>query len=379
MDDRDGDGETAACAASAEESAGTVKASALRWLRGSRAQEGVGKEADGRAEEHSGAAADPGRSDGSDDDDLELTEALDVDDADDGADQVGKDQPAEAKPAVESAADAPAPVHRADLIYFDYDDDDDIDDFDDLGDLDGVLRRQLVAPAPVFAPAPAFAGVDLEETSSADDLDEALPVAPEPVEPESGPAAADAALPLSVAAFTPVSGPRDAADQLETAATWAAPAVAPTPEPALEADPAKAAFKLDEAAIAPLDTTLSLQPIPELQPDFCPLIARSGKPGTDHDDHPARDRADDDLPSPRTRDHAPDDDSWLEAAAFADDVHDVDDPDPDTAHQASDDEDSVEAPSPAAGDPDEGRLDDDALELDLPVDRAGGPCGQRRR
>ncbi|MEZ5930671.1 MAG: sigma factor-like helix-turn-helix DNA-binding protein [Alphaproteobacteria bacterium] len=345
MDERGSDGDDAGSAAPVGDSGSSVTASALRWLRGSRTPEGVEDVAD------RGAHAE----DGSDDDDLELTEALSEDEQDTSDGEPQSVGPAAAEPPpVKAVAQPPQPVDRADLIYFAYDEDDDIDDFDDLGDLDEVAQRPPVRSTPVFAPA--FAEIDLEETSSADDLDEAPVIALEPAEAETGPDEPDA----------PVAPPASAAP--ETKRTAVEPPAVLARVDTFDED--VLASKLDKAAIASIDSSLALQPIPELQPDFSPLVAKSATPKADADQRRQDDQTDghaDDhrpasevpVPSAETGDEDPPE------TALADD--EADDLDLDASLLADDDEDSSDIALQLADEEAEfDALDDDTLELDSP-------------
>lgn len=278
LDDRDPDSE-AVSELPAEESGGSVAASALRWLRRSKPP---GEAPDSSPERDAGPVALDMNDLDDPTDDLELTDRIEAqgpDDPEEGAEKAaGQDAagraaspeptsaalvspapPASAVPAptVSHPQASPRPLPSSDdqaLAFFDFDDDDDIDDFDEL---------DLFSP-----PEPSPAAPERPQAASP------MPdIGPRPgAVPEASPTSKEALQKPAAAARRPAP----------KVGTGAAPVARTSPASPVDDGGARDAGvprKLDEASIAPLDTSLSLQPIPEFQPNRSPLLTKSGKRG----------------------------------------------------------------------------------------------------
>ncbi|MGI9506487.1 MAG: sigma factor-like helix-turn-helix DNA-binding protein [Geminicoccaceae bacterium] len=211
----------------------SVGSSALRWLRGAKSADGPPELAD----------------------DIEQTQVLHLTDVAEADDHIELSNPIHATvtdntPGKDKAEPAPAPrlvKPSAPKVRppLDYDDDDDIGDFDDFGDLDGTLP-----PAPVQRTS-YLAGIDAEALVP--------PAAPE----------------------VHKTVPAEAEDELDNHAVDAPQGHG---HAAGEAEAEEAAPKpASHPPSAPVDPSLSLSPIPELQPESEQTSAQSSQPSSDSD------------------------------------------------------------------------------------------------
>ena len=248
-----------------------VASSALRWLRKS------AKPADQTsATRENGLFRLP-------ETEIELKEPISTADPDDDSSQ--SDQPAETASApeemtpVEDDADvvaAAVEVQAAEDISelpFEFDDGDDLDDFDDLGDLDPGLSSM-----PGRKP-PFFPDIDLNGASTPDNVDSVQGPSPSSADQKMS-----ATEPNEIEEPSPPPSDNHGNDQ---AAETGAPADrdASTPEPVLQKasrppplEETPDSPKLEEAPIAPLEASLALQPIPELQRKAQPSVPASIEP-----------------------------------------------------------------------------------------------------
>ncbi|MDH3658475.1 MAG: sigma-70 family RNA polymerase sigma factor [Alphaproteobacteria bacterium] len=264
----DPEDETTSETSSPEGSGGAVAASALRWLTGSKKHD----ERSDVSDESSQATAQADRSETDDlEHPLDLTAPLDPD-----APQGNDDEKILRTQAPTSPSTAVVKVQTMNgggLPFDLYDIDDDIGDFDDIGTIEDVAQPRPIEKTPFFP------SIDLDDISSPDELDASLPLAVNLAEadefvPSLAPPYADeiaetdqpAEVDLTGSSFDPLTD-QPSADQ------------PPDAEARSDAcDEQALAHKLDEAPITALDTSLALQPIPELQTEPRPPLKKPSKP-----------------------------------------------------------------------------------------------------
>lgn len=269
VEDRYSEDETADQDSPPSGSASTVASSALRWLR-------KGQKLPGSLDERSTEAADakdigffrPAERE----EELELTRSLgtaDLGDVDLDVDNSEVIQSREPSSAPAEAVQVQLADHgwtAGDIseLSFEFDDDDDIDDFDDLGDIDtglsprpGPLEKTSFFPEIDLSP-----DTDLGDTSTSDDRDEPAPLSVDPVTSITEAAERDDQPPPVAVAVENVED-----DQGADTDEPAVPALS-DPEPLLEEPILRKASRttlLEETPTGSLESSLALQPIPELQ------------------------------------------------------------------------------------------------------------------
>ena len=251
---------------------------------------------------------------------IELKEPIRTADPDTGDpdDESSKsDQPAETASAseemtpVEDDADVVADVVEVQAaediseLPFEFDDGDDLDDFDDLGDLDAGLSS-MPARKPPF-----FPDIDLNGASTPDNVDDV-----QGPSPSSADLKMSATEPNEIEEPSPPPSDNHGNDQAtETDAPADRDATEPEPvlqkaskPPPLEETPDSP--QLEEAPTAPLETSLALQPIPELQRKAQRSVPASIEPtdedakadGLSENDRELNDDDDDDREASLTKD-----------------------------------------------------------------------------
>ena len=274
-----------------------VASSALRWFRGSNKTEEPPSD-----DRHAlnGAYPDSDHDETVDlTDDLELAEPLDPTILDEGPGD-GSDPGPQEEPVAFGVDDSePDFTNAASVSSFEfYDYEDDIDDFDDLGDLDGVTPPEPLEKTSILAE------VDLDDISSPEDLDDSVtlpvdfdPTSIRPRAPGKATIAADHPV-IHEEAETNEPAKSDIVEWPEPAVldpampsqieapTVEAPSYQPVMDVPLEAPSRKEPLvaqplRIEPEAqpITPLDPSLALQPIPELQTDCGPALPSSERSG----------------------------------------------------------------------------------------------------
>lgn len=293
---RDSEDETADRGLPLAGSGSTVASSALRWLRKAQKPPEPAKEPEETAETQDIGFFRPSAAE----EELELTELLTDTGLDDDGGDIDQLQEPDLAPADVVDVQVPDPVGAPDdagELPFEFDDDDDIDDFDDLGDISAVL-----SPSPrSLEKTSFFPDTDLDDISSPDDFEGSAPSSTDPV--------TSTAEPDDVKAMPPsLDDLKD--DQVDDTG---GPDVldATSPEPLVEEPVLKKASRktlLDEISAAPPESSLALQPIPELQSEPASSLAASKETqGADietvgllEDGNEVDDFVDDDLEAPLT-------------------------------------------------------------------------------
>lgn len=269
--------ETTGGAPSPGASGGAVTASALRWLRGPKKLEERNDDSDGRsgmAEEADLPETSDLQETGDPEDhlELELAEPLVLDALEEDGEDSGSESPDAPGPATTDVVRVDMATSSFETPFDPYDIDDDVGDFDDLSPIDSVVQLEPVAKVL------SLPSIDLDDIASPDDLDSSLPLSIDLATVDAEPGDHGETMPAlderSADEAAEIDEPADLLlielesieppyDRLQDPPVADAPPETQPRSDGLEED--ALAEKLDETPVGALDTSLALQPIPELQ------------------------------------------------------------------------------------------------------------------